>query len=235
MKIACVSAAVLAFAAATCSAQVGTAFFEWQVSTDNGTTWTSGETTVPQTQQSVRIRAWSGWSADAGYGFSAARFDAIVSGAGVSDTIESFAIPRSLANASNLAFLQVQRFGNVIKIDDRRDTLAPGLGTRGVNVGQGREDTFDPPFLRDNPVAVFEYVLRLDASLGTRTISESFLAPNRPGGNTTDRVLQIRVGLLFVDNLPLVTRRGASITVIPAPGVLGLTSFALVYNSRRRR
>jgi hypothetical protein len=238
MKIACISTAMLAYAAATCSAQIGTAFFEWQVSTDAGSTWQSGAIDVPQTQSSVRVRAVAGWSADAGYGFGGAVYDALIDGiggAGQSDRAENFFMAPSFAVFSNVQTLNTQRFGNILKIDDRRDTFSPGVGTRGVTSVQANEQDFSVRFDYSNPISIFEFTLALDGSLGTRAISEAFLAPNRQGANNTDRMLLIRNGLNS-DNLPLVTRRGASITVIPAPSaMLAALTFSGLSLAQRRR
>ena len=120
---------------------------------------------------------------DAGYAFAGARFDAVVAAGsgGLADSASGFLRPFPLAHIVPQAIV-ASRFGAVLKLDDSRDTLPPGDGTRGVSPSQGKEIMGDPRFFTTaNPISVFEFTLELDGSTGTRSLSEFFLPPSRRG------------------------------------------------------
>jgi hypothetical protein len=227
-------AAALLVASSTASAQsyIGTGFFEWQVSADGGQTWQAGDVVVPSAQQFVSVRAFVGWSSDAGFAFTGAWFDVTVTGSGgvgAGDVVDSFSRGR-MTSGSNQTIVP-QRFGDVLKIDDSRDTLAPGQGPRGVFPGQLTPQFWSPEFTTANPVMVFTFRLSLDGTLGRRDIASLFIAPTN--GNSVDRFLRTYMPFGGI-NQPLMTFAPASVTVIPAPAAVGVMFGVLAVGRRRR-
>lgn len=190
-------------------------------------------TEVLPTQAFVLLRARASWSSDGNmFMFAGAQFDAVVFGAGDGDYVANPIRPFPLTAGSNQT-LAVTRFGNQIKVDDIRDTLPPGEGTRGVFPGQlvgGFGDHNNP----DNPITVFVMTLALDGTPGDRDIRALFIAPT--GWNSVDRFMRIYTSFTGAQNIPLSTNSGATVRVIPAPwsgaALLGACGAAA---SRRRR
>ena len=225
----------LAACAAMAHAQIGAADFRWQASLDGGATWHGDWLDVPEGTASVRVRALVSWVPEpgVGYAFAGCRFDAVVeaAGGGPADTASDFLRPPPL----HLAFTQTitaVRFGSVLKIDDARDTLPPGEGTRGVVPAQLIEIPGDTPYNTANPISIFEFVLWFDGTPGRRELGEHFIAPG--GGNSTDRVLSIYTSPTGATNIPLTTRHALAINVLPAPGAaLPLPAGVLAQRSKR--
>lgn len=219
--------------AAAANAQVGTGLVVYEVSDDGGATWNGGLTETVASSVLVRIRA--SWSDDAGmYAFAGAQFDVVVtgvSGAGAADNASNFA--RISNGVSSAQTIVATRFGNQLKIDDARDTLGPGLGTRGVFPGQLVEQFAGTNFTSANPATIFTFQLNLDGSIGDRELSSLYIAP--PGGNTIDRVMRIYTSSSGAQNMPSTTTRGATVRVIPAPGALALMGLGGLAIARRRR
>jgi hypothetical protein len=206
---------------------IGTGFFEWQISADGGQTWQAGDVVVSTSQQFVSVRAFVGWSSDAGFAFASAQFDVTVRGSNsvdAADVVVTSAMSQTIVS---------QRFGDVLKIDDIRDTLPPGQGQRGVWPGQLTPEFGPPEFTTANPVMVFTFRLSFDGTLGRRDVTSLFIAPTV--GNSVDRFLRTytATGVPNNNNLPLMTYAAASVTVIPAPAA-GLM-FGVLAVSRRRR
>lgn len=228
--------ALAAGVAAAAHAQIGVADFRWQASLDGGASWHGDWLDVPEGTPSARVRALVSWVPEpgVGYAYAVSRFDAVVEavGGGLADTASDFLRPPPL----HLAFTQTitaVRFGSVLKIDDARDTLPPGEGTRGIQPGQLTEVPGDTPYNTANPISIFEFVLWFDGTPGRRELREHFIAPG--GGNTTDRVLRIYTSPLGASNMPLTTRHGLTINVLPAPGAAFPLLFGALALRRARR
>lgn len=220
--------------AAAANAQVGTANVAYEVSDDGGATWNGGLTETVASSVLVRIRA--SWSDDAGmYAFAGAQFDVVVTGvggAGAGDTVSNAIRPGTTSGGSAQTIVAT-RFGNQIKIDDVRDTLGPGAGTRGVFPGQLVENFAGTNFSNANPITIFQFELNLDGSIGDRDMSSLYIAPS--GGNTIDRVMRIYTSPAGAQNTPSTTTRGATVRVVPAPGALALLGLGGLAIARRRR
>ena len=230
------------------SAQSITGTFRWEVSGDQGATW--GRTLdVPASQPSALVRLmveWTGATPGERTAFAAARFDATVRGinCGGSDSATDFlpgavipSTPETVITWGSGGFgpPRPQRHGDVLKLDPPGDDEPPGLGARWTTLAQTWPGSgLNTTDLR-NPVRIFQYTLLLDGSTGTRILSgvSGYLNPD----NTP------RLFLYFDDPATQVWQfsqksasmiiADASITVVPAPGTLGLVG--LLALPRRRR
>ncbi len=193
------------------------------MSADDGATWLDGNTDVPQTQASVLVRARISWTPGPPSEFFASiAFDATISNAGATDTIDQI----RLLNLGQLAFLSAivpTRFGNTIKIDHQSDVSPPGTGSRWIVPSNGNIVQFPADFA--NPITVFMYEIALDGTPGMRSIGSVF--PNAFVLIGTDEI----GGRI---NLPR-TAFAASVTVLPAPGAVALLALGGVVAARRRR
>lgn len=230
-----IALAALAGAAAVANAQdVGTGKFTWEVSTDGGSTWAGGVVFIDPSNASVLVRARAMWDGTNGmYAFGGAQFDALVTTTAANgDTAGNFS---RISNGVNTAqTIVATRFGNVLKIDDARDTLGPGLGTRGVFPGQLAENFAGTNFTTANPATIFQYELFIDHNdQDDRVLSEAFIAPT--GGNTVDRVMRIYTTPSGGQNTPVTSRNGAIIRYIPTPATLALLGLGGLMVGRRRR
>lgn len=230
-----IALAALAGAAAVANAQdVGIGKFTWEVSLDGGATWAGGVVDIDPSNASVLVRARALWDGTNGmYAFAGAQFDALVTTASPNgDTAGNFV---RISNGVNTAqTIVATRFGNVLKIDDARDTLGPGLGTRGVFPGQLVENFAGTNFTSANPVTIFQYELFIDHTDETdRLLSETFIAPS--GGNTIDRVMRIYTSPTGGQNTPVTTRNNAVLRYIPTPATLALLGLGGLMVGRRRR
>jgi MYXO-CTERM domain-containing protein len=225
--------AVAGLAAIANAQPIGTGNISYEVSADNGTTWQTGTIEVLPTQASVLFRARATWSADGGmYAFAGAQFDAVVSNAGAGDSAANATRPGTTGTGSAQT-LVASRFGNQIKIDDSRDTAAPGQGARGVFPGQLVQN-FTTSFSTANPLVIFQFQLNLDGTEGTRSVSNLYVPPS--GGNSTDRFMRVYTSAGGAQNNPLSSSTGAAVNVlIPTPGALALMGMGLVGVGRRRR
>lgn len=220
--------------AAAANAQVGTGLVVYEVSDDGGATWNGG--LVETVASSVKVRILASWSSDADmYAFGGSQFDVVVTGvggAGAADTVANAMRPWP-TNTGSAQTIVATRFGNQIKIDDARDTLGPGAGTRGVFPGLLAQNFAGTNFSTANPLTIFEFDLNLDGSIGDRDLSSLYIAP--PGGNTIDRVMRIYTSPTGAQNTPSTTTRGATVRVVPAPGALALLGLGGLAIARRRR
>lgn len=176
----------MVLSAGAARAQTAEALWTWQVSSDGGSTWRDGSVEVSTTQPSVRVRCLIDWVDPDAVTYAFARvssFDAIVAGmdgAGPGDRVENYARPYPLDRGARQTIVAT-RFGNTIKMDDSRDTFAPGVWTRGVFPAQLVENYSEGHFTRAKPISVFEYDLVLDGTLGVRRITDLPVLPSSAG------------------------------------------------------
>lgn len=130
----------------------------------------------------------------------------------------------------NLTYVAT-RFGNVVKIDDVRDTLPPGVGTLWIQCQQLPEK-FNPNFSTERPAPVFEFLLQLDGTHGPRTVNHLYPL-NVHGWEMGPRVYLTPDGQQGVPG-PLL-RAPLHLNVIPAPASLGLLLPLLALRRRRRQ
>ncbi|MDX2148708.1 MAG: hypothetical protein SFZ23_14440 [Planctomycetota bacterium] len=221
-----VGAASLATSSAL--AQVGTATFTWQASADGGQAWQSNLIEVDQSVRDLRVRGWLDWSANAGVAVETTSFDCIVQTESLSDQISEPYRPEPFSSFPPQS-LASTRFGNVIKIDDVRDTLPPGVGIRGILIAQPWADS-GFPHTDERPLSLLEYSLRLSGELGDRTVSSEFLWLN----SFDVRLWISRTGREGA-NAPLTTTVPLTIRVIPAPGAAAFMTLGMLAAARRRR
>ncbi len=240
--------AILLTVVGTASAQSLTGTFRWEVSGDNGTTWSSS-LAVPESQLSVLVRLmaeWTGAPPGERTSFADTRFDATIRGinCGEFDSASDFLGGEIVQPFPGVAIgwgaggfgpPRPQRHGEILKLDPPGDDEPPGLGARWTTLAQDWPGNGNVvPDLR-NPVRIFQYTLLLDGSAGTRLLSGvwGFVNPdNTPrlflyhDDPTTHQwqPSQISASMTIAD---------ASLTVVPAPGVLG--GLALLALPRRRR
>lgn len=234
-ELCCLSGAVVVTLVSSASAQLGTATLQWQLSADQGQTWHAGLLEVPRSQTSVLVRSIAQWDQDAGIMFSGVRMDMVwrsdASG-GLSDELVDLTYNPRLVGTLNP--IGASRFGHDVKIDDLRDTLPPGLGTRGVPVNQPPIN-FGVPVDLSNPISLFTYRVVLDGTEGDRTATAYFIAPLTPPGNTSDRLMQIYTTPEGANNIPLSALQDCTLRVIPAPaGTLFIAAGAALARRRRR-
>lgn len=231
MKTAITLFAVAGVAAAA-SAQSGK--LTWEVSKDGGNTWAGGLTSVEPTQTSVLVRAVVSWTGvPTALGLAGVTFDGVVSGAQAGDAVSSPV--RAFTFAAQTIVAQPQGAG-VIKIDDSRDTFAPGFsgtGQRNVNPSQGAPFA-TPGFVSSNPVVVFSYTLGLGGELGVRSVTSVF----NTSGNGFTRALALYTtsgGSQSFVSAANIGINSAQVEVVPAPGAIALLGLGGLIAGRRRR
>jgi hypothetical protein len=220
--------------AAVASAQNGR--LTWEVSRDGGTTWNGGLTRVETSEPtSVLVRAVASWSGVTNsVGLAGSSFDGVLSGVKTGDRASGF-VRGVVFSAQTIVTLAMG--GGVVKIDDERDTFAPGFsgtGQRSINPSQGVPE-LTPGFVTRNPLVVFSYTLGLGTELGVRNISSVF---------NTSGVSNVRAMVVWV------TQSGSSISIpaariavddafvevaIPSPGAGVVLGFGAILVGRRRR
>ncbi|MDX2147472.1 MAG: hypothetical protein SFZ23_08105 [Planctomycetota bacterium] len=212
---------------ATVASAQGTGAIRYETSV-GGDAWQTGLRTVtPGT--TVNVRVVVSWDVPGALGFAGAQPDFIIDNAGAGDAVSNIERPVPFNFAPQT--IVSSRFGNSIKIDDSRDTLGPGLGTRGVTPGQGVQ-AFTPNFSTANPAVIFTFSYTPDATATVRDLRFTFIAPT--GGNTTDRIFRVYTSANGAQATPTSTVTGASIA-IPAPGALALLGLGGLAAGRRRR
>lgn len=230
--VACAGIGGVALALAAVSAARGQYLGTLTWEADDGTGWTAGR--LETSAQSVRVRLRAAWyPAEPALYFAGCQFDAVVSGDGRDDVISDFdrTVPMKKGATQTLV---ATRFGDVVKIDDRRDTMPPGQGPRGIFPGQLVEQFAGwPPPTHDNPVSLFEFTLTFDGVAGERRVSSLYVAPS--GGNTIDRVMRIYTNSSGAQINPSTTTFTLDIAYVPGPGGAALAGVALAFAVRRRR
>ncbi len=205
----------------------------WQISTNNGATWNSGETQVPLNTSSVRVRMVVSWTPpvlDPNAYLIGTTFDGYVrglSGAGTADTVSSISLlslgvyqpaPASL----DIAGRRVS--ADLIKID-RGDALPLGQGTV---ISVGNAPVFGSVVL-GTPVTVFDYALNLDGSAGSREVGLVYAAVPSP----------VRVSTLLPTGFTSISTQAstqpATLVVVPTPASLALVGVASGMLLLRRR
>lgn len=210
-----------------------------QVSTDGGATWLGGTVEVEPGPRSVLVRSQFSWINSPAYAFAGAQFDAVVLNAGPGDEVVNPERPHPYNLGSNQTIVAT-RFGSTIKIDDSRDTLGPGMGTRGVFPGQLVEN-FAPPggFVRENPGAPFVFGLNLDGTPGDRIIDALHTSSTGTGDSRfrayTSPEGAVETFYIFHPWLPINARvEPATVRVVPGPGALMVLAAGLAWGRRRR-
>lgn len=223
--------AIVLHAAAT--AQVGTGQIWYEASDDGGSTWARDYLLTSQLQESVLVRIRATWSEHAGmYAFAGTQFDISISNAG-SDTVENPRRPWPFHTGSAQTIV-ASYFGSTIKIDDSRDTLGPGMGTRGVFPGQLVQNFAGTNFSSANPATIFEFEL----FFGDRTIRtlRSFYVMPSGAPWPPPRVMRVYTSPAGAQNTPQTDTFGIIIdNYTPAPGGVLLGALAGAMMSVRRR
>ena len=233
MNRTCACIAPLALACSPCLGQSDFSRVAWQASLDGGQSWQGGTVEVADPFARVRIRALVDWEYPGSYALALVQFDATISTQGsigladIGVDLERIS-PFDRGSAQTLA---ATRFGNTLKIDDERDTFAPGVGDRAIMSGQLVE-VAGPPFTRDNPVPVFAYSLVLDGTLGTRIVSHVWRRHPTSGEILRTWIYLSPEGGIGMPRTSLV--EPLNLHVIPTPTSLALL-LPLLASHRRRR
>ncbi len=205
----------------------------WQISTNNGATWNSGETQVPLSTSNVRVRMVVSWTppmADPNGYLVAASFDGFVrgvGGAGAGDSVSAISMLYDGAfqpapSALNIAGRRVAT--DLVKID-RGDSQPLGLGTVVV---VGNSPAFGTVTF-GTPITVFDYRLNLDGSAGSREVGLVYAAVQSPIGVATFPP----PGFTSIGTQALT--QSTTLVVVPSPAGLALVSVAGGVLLRRRR
>lgn len=213
-------------------AQPGTGHVWYEASADEGLTWQKDYLLVAASQTSVLVRIRAAWSGDAGmYAFAGMQYDVTISDAG-SDVATDLTRPYPFGTIQ-AATLVATRFGSTIKIDDHRDTFAPGVGTRGIFSGQLIQMHLGADFSTANPATVFQFRLNLgDQTI--RTLTSLYRPPT--GGDTISRFMRVYTSPMGSQNTPVSTTSGMIIdNYTPAPGAALAIALAAGGACLRRR
>jgi hypothetical protein len=208
--------------------QSGTGSLTIEASRDGGAIWERGVIDIGGRYDPLRIRIRAEWSSDVGmYAFAGAQFDIAIGNTGPGDMVTDPFRPVTMRGGAQTVV--ASRFGTTIKIDDSRDTFAPGGGARGVFPGQLVENFAEGVFTRDNPVTIFEFRFTPDASLNRRTFQMFYIAREQ---NLAMRVYTSPGG---AQNIPVLTTNLIDIIDTPTPGAAALLALATVGIIKRRR
>lgn len=237
MKRAATAGAVVGLAAGVACGQpsmFGTAEFWWEGSLDGGATWARDVMEVSDPGASLLVRARAEWEPrwpERYHFFGAVSFDVAVTDAGDGDELTQFIKAPLLGHP--VQTLVATRFGNLIKIDDVRDTLPPGEGSRHIIILQLAEEPWNKHFSRDNPLELFRFTMALDGTLGERTVTQVFRHWEVPDHER--RFLITYLHPAGGNNYPDSAAHSLRINVVPAPGAAGLAVAGAVLALRRRR
>lgn len=191
-------------------AQTGTGWFRWEGSVDGGEIWVGDELLVRDPWTTVQLRARVGWSLEGSWGFAGTTLDIVVETPDqTADDLVNPARPWPLYGP--MQTLVTTRFGNVLKLDDSRDTMPPGKGNRGIVIGQATPVWFE--FDPGNPITIFTLSLVLDGTSGPRLVTEAFQNLSSEMNNT-DRVFKVYTTPGGGTTVPLTTRHPLTIRVL---------------------
>ncbi len=182
----------------------------------------------------VLIRARASWVSNLDNVFAWAQFDALVTQPSElsADSIDMLSYQINYLRYVNPPPWLVARQGTILKVDDPRDTAAPGQGPFWIYPSN------TPPDLgglrnNDNPIEVFHFRLNLDGTPGQRIVDCVF----RPVGTISGPffgVWERTNGLWGVE--PAIPQYSAlTINVIPSGSSLALGVAAMAWTARRRR
>lgn len=202
----------------------------WQISTNNGATWSSGQTVVPQSTSSVRVRMEVSWTPpvpDPQTFLGAALFDGYVrgtNGAGPADTVTNIFMLDNGFFAPARAAIQGRRVASDLLKIDPGDNAALGLGL--LNSANNAPVTGGIVF--GSQVVVFDYRLQLDGTLGSREIGLVYGAVSQPVSIVTTTVPSSSYTVQ-----PLT--QAATLVVVPAPASTVMVGTCAAMLLRRRR
>ena len=205
----------------------------WQVSQDEGHTWHGGTVEIADPFAHVRIRAIGDWYYPGAYAFASVSMDITITCADMSGENDSVtnAAPLAPFDAFQAQTYVATRFGHVMKIDEIRDTLPPGMGPRWVRCYQLPQNS-NPNFSTAQPAPIFEFALQLDGTAGTRVVDH--VNPRLPGeGEVGPLLYTTPEGGLATP--PTILRGPLNLVVIPAPATLTLLLPLLALHRRRRQ
>lgn len=219
-------ATLLSIAAFANVAHSVTGTLTWQVSNDNGTTWSGVCIGTAGATIKVRLLAsWTGVPPNLGVGFGAAQFDATLMGADGGNVVSNIVRPSPFNYSAQS--LVASAINGGIKIDGSTDVLEPGLGPNWVNPGQGAAG-FTFGFNSTNPAIIFTY----DVLYGSQNEITIGSVINSQVGRamaiySNDMGTQIRLSSAEVTNI--------FAFIAPTPAPLVLMGLACITATRRRR
>lgn len=213
-------------------AQTSFSLVSWEVSLNGGQTWQGGAVEVADPFARLRVRAMVDWFHPGSYAFAHLAMDVTITAAPEFGAADAVLDPSRIApfdSARNQTHVAT-RFGHVIKIDEVRDTLPPGVGPRWVVCSQLPEN-FSENFSTERPAPIFKFALQLDGTVGTRIVDHVY--GRMPGeGESGPLVYLTPDGQM---DMPRSILRGPlNLVVVPAPGALGVLLPLLLAAHRRR-
>ncbi len=206
----------------------GHGVLEWQALTSNG--WQSSHVVVESAH--VQLRLVASWNVPVSRSYFAQTFmDVVVAGAGETDWASACNV---IVPPTNTIARGVPSFvGPVLKIDALGDSSFPGEGNGWVYIFQ---DNFTG-IGYDSPIPIYEFLLDLDGSLGTRSVTSvhrdlQFAEPRRHM-----RIADFNFPVSQLSFLVETEIRGIDIEVIPAPSsaILGVVALSALGVRRRQR
>lgn len=221
-----------------------TAIATWQLSADNGSSWQSGTLTVPLSQESVRARVLIDVDGEGFLGtphFVQSQMEVYwtsVTFAGLGDTISNVRLLRPFAIGPVLVTTpsRTDRFGSSLKTAGNWPQASPpGTGPT-LNAENSVTPTGGVPGVID-PIAIFEYDIRLDGIAGDRSINAMWRGGTYPGVIAGEGA--IVVGQFATPTWQLVaaqvTELPATLSVVPAPASFPIFAVGVVWGARRCR
>lgn len=197
------SIALLALSTLSTSVGAQTGTYTWQVSNDNGATWSSSCNGT-----NIKVRLLASWSGVNGTneGFAGTQFDATVLGAAPADIVHSAVIPAQF-DPFGWVHLGFDIPGGK-KVDMPTDAELPGMGNRWINPGQAAMDT-GGPYNSTNGALVFKFDLVCSEArpivfsmvLNSRVGRAMLIYNNSAGDRTSIGIDQITVNPAWI-NIP---------------------------------
>lgn len=221
---------VLVGAAAPAAAQIGTASLTWEVYDEAGGGWVAGVLTTTDTTLDVRLRAQ--WSPELGIAFGYTFFDGIVRTSSALDVAIAGRAPRGWDELTGQS-VSATRFGELIKIDDARDTSPPGAGADYVVAGQNPLAFADLHQNRNNPVFIYEFSLELDGP-GVRSIESIHREWLPASGGNPACLARIYTHENGAYSQPPTILNSLEIRVVPSPASVGVLGMLVLLRRGRR-
>ncbi len=212
--------------AAVVHAQAPTATYIWEVSNDNGITWTNW---CPGNGATIKVRLlafWTGIPDAVGVGYGGGQFDATLTSSGSPGFVSNISRPVPFNFAAQTLVASAVAGG--VKIDTSADVAAPGAGTGWVNPGQGAHFSNPSGFNSTNGAVVFSY----DVLSGIDEVRVGMFL-NQTAGRAMS-VYSNATGTQIRIDASRTTVRTATYNG-PTPGPLALLGLGALTATRRRR
>lgn len=231
---------VVAGVAAAASAQTSAPVVSWQVSTDNGATWSNSA--VLNAAGSVKVRGQLSWNGAAGTALAAVTFDGSITGTSAGDAGSGLVKPLVQGLGAQAGAFASPSAG-VIRFSRTTDTGNPGANTNWWTIGQDSNIDTDGDTIADsftnqntnNPVTFLTFDFAVDSTEGIRTIS-SIMSTSTNASTAAIRIFNPGSGVSASFFNTVTTVNAATVQVlVPTPGTLALAGLGGLAAARRRR